>query len=628
MIGSPQLSRIVLVCLTCVASATAQDTESHRSLKRPGMDTRGIQLRLELLQRLQQIAKLRRENGQPPLDLKKLSNEVREKLDQVQKQDKRIREGLENAQQKRENTNPGSPQNLAKDIDKTIEDIDRLKRENDTEPRKPDNDNGIPSTQDRGKRNQDRGTDVEDARRTIERLEKQVELEQAGRKAESMKRELQGQPDNPRRQRRLRKELDELRRTLPDSANKANEPSAADQARELFDKFKRKSQQRDPGRYGAPEPQDPQSGRRSNNNGSDAQNTDSQRQLEPGDFDGFDIEKYLKRLENMAPRSSSGQRTPQGSRKSNGRQTGNNGRSSSGRQSPRSPSGTGKSPGNKTGTSKRPSKKDFTKLWKNAEKGLAGTNRRNKETGELETNPAAPPANPNNDGNNSTGGSKPGTDPGKGFFSGAMKRTAESMFDEIGKAVRKNGRNGRGNQNTQRNSNQPSGGGFMDSVRQAGKKTGDFLGGASKPVENIADSVSGGGGVSMPSGPDLSSIAPFLLIAVLVIAAWFGLKYFESSQPEPALVSNVPTELPATVSTRQDVIDAFHYIASQTPSVKGNWWTHSRVAKALRRLWPTQTDAISELKQVYETARYLPPDAELSPEQVQAARVAIERCSA
>lgn len=426
----------------------------------------------------------------------------------------------------------------------------------------------------------------------------------------------------------IREELDSVRRKLPDQPSPDGDSDA--EADKLFRDFVKKQQQRRP-EYRSPRDQS-SADRRSPNNNSGETDNPSQRQLSPKDFDGLNIEEYLKRLEKMSPPSSrSGDQTPRSrnqqnrNRNSNNRPPNgsNNAERGSNRNPPRSRSD------NQSQEKRAPSRKDWKKWLEDAKKGRVGTNGEpagRESRGDRQQDSTAPPGSSNNDSNNSTTPDSSGGS-GKGFFSGAIRRTAESMFDQVGESIQNNkGRSrGRSTRNFPRGSNKPSGG-FMDSMRQAGRRTGEIFGNASNTVDSIGGG-SGGGGVSMPAGPDLQSLAPFLLIAVLVAAAWFALKHFESNQLETVPVANVPTALPTKVNTRQDVIDAFHYIASRTPSVRGNWWTHSRVAKALRKLWPGRTDAIGDLKRVYETARYLPPDAQLTAEQIQAARSAIERCS-
>ena len=137
----------------------------------------------------------------------------------------------------------------------------------------------------------------------------------------------------------------------------------------------------------------------------------------------------------------------------------------------------------------------------------------------------------------------------------------------------------------------------------------------------------GSGRVSMPSAPSAGAILPFLLGLVVIAVLWALMQ--RSGTPDPAFATTgvIEARMPPTINSRQDVIDAFHAIAKETPAVRGNWWTHSRVGRALSKLWPSHNEAVLQLTEVYETARYLPPNEELTPEQLQAAREAIKRCA-
>ena len=203
-----------------------------------------------------------------------------------------------------------------------------------------------------------------------------------------------------------------------------------------------------------------------------------------------------------------------------------------------------------------------------------------------------------------------------GMFSDALSRTTESMvdhLDEIIKAQKNRKRSGQRPRRKPRN-------GFFDRLNQAGRKTGKFFGNknASKPT----------GGLSVPSVPDPASLIPVAVVGVLIAIVWFLLKGKGSGTGSDVLLTGTATvKMPTGINSRQDVIDAFHAIAIKSPAVKGNWWTHSRAAKAIRALMPTKADDLTNLTRVYETARYLPPDAELTEEQLQVARSAIKRYS-
>lgn len=131
----------------------------------------------------------------------------------------------------------------------------------------------------------------------------------------------------------------------------------------------------------------------------------------------------------------------------------------------------------------------------------------------------------------------------------------------------------------------------------------------------------------MPSAPSATAFLPFLIGIALLAIGWFAMKWLGGTEElAPAFANAVPANMPKQINGRQDVIDAFHFIAAESPAVQGNWWTHSRVGRALRKLMPAKNDDVGNLTRVYETARYLPPNEELTPQQLQTAREAIERC--
>ncbi|MFN9971812.1 MAG: DUF4129 domain-containing protein, partial [Phycisphaerae bacterium] len=57
-----------------------------------------------------------------------------------------------------------------------------------------------------------------------------------------------------------------------------------------------------------------------------------------------------------------------------------------------------------------------------------------------------------------------------------------------------------------------------------------------------------------------------------------------------------------------------------------SWWTHTEVQRRIIHRTPERTAAFQTLTELYEQARYLPPDAPFSEEQLSAAGRAIEQC--
>ena len=101
---SGTLRRSLAICLAIAVApifttpVQGQDNASHRSLDRPGTGTlnlRGLQSRLELLQRLQRMAKSREDRGLPPIDFSKLAPKAKKQLNDVLSEDKQKRQQLE-----------------------------------------------------------------------------------------------------------------------------------------------------------------------------------------------------------------------------------------------------------------------------------------------------------------------------------------------------------------------------------------------------------------------------------------------------------------------------------------------------------------------------------------------------
>jgi hypothetical protein len=80
------------------------------------------------------------------------------------------------------------------------------------------------------------------------------------------------------------------------------------------------------------------------------------------------------------------------------------------------------------------------------------------------------------------------------------------------------------------------------------------------------------------------------------------------------------------IRTREDVIRAFHGFALHRPDPARDWWTHQDVAQHFGELTPEVRDEIQDLSSLYEQARYLPPEVQLSSEQIDRVQAALRRC--
>ena len=80
------------------------------------------------------------------------------------------------------------------------------------------------------------------------------------------------------------------------------------------------------------------------------------------------------------------------------------------------------------------------------------------------------------------------------------------------------------------------------------------------------------------------------------------------------------------IQTRADVVCAFHHFVLRRQQSLATWWTHRYAAKRLTQSTPHLRAVIQELTSVYEQARYLPPDTDLTREQIHRAQAALRQC--
>ncbi|MGN6543666.1 MAG: DUF4129 domain-containing protein [Aureliella sp.] len=120
-----------------------------------------------------------------------------------------------------------------------------------------------------------------------------------------------------------------------------------------------------------------------------------------------------------------------------------------------------------------------------------------------------------------------------------------------------------------------------------------------------------------------------VMIAAVALAVWVGRKrpaWFGVEQPiDPRWAKEVLAE---GIRTRADVIRAFHRLVAQTTEPVASWWTHRYVARRLAEATPQLATAMADLSSVYEQARYMPPEAELSSEQISRVCRALRECVA
>ena len=124
---------------------------------------------------------------------------------------------------------------------------------------------------------------------------------------------------------------------------------------------------------------------------------------------------------------------------------------------------------------------------------------------------------------------------------------------------------------------------------------------------------------------------PVLVLAGVLAAlaiAFFGLRHFKFRTADAAEFQFAgPPLKPADINSRADVVRAFHEFALRSAQSVQSWWTHRTVQQAILEKAPEYRAAVETLANTYEQARYLPAEQELSPEQLESARSALQQCS-
>ncbi|MCA9132414.1 MAG: hypothetical protein KDA45_04645 [Planctomycetales bacterium] len=84
--------------------------------------------------------------------------------------------------------------------------------------------------------------------------------------------------------------------------------------------------------------------------------------------------------------------------------------------------------------------------------------------------------------------------------------------------------------------------------------------------------------------------------------------------------------LQSGIRTRADVVRAFHHYLTIAPQPTAEWWTHRYAAQRLVHGTPHLGSALQEFANLYEQARYLPPEVELSSAQIDRVQLVLRQC--
>ncbi len=131
---------------------------------------------------------------------------------------------------------------------------------------------------------------------------------------------------------------------------------------------------------------------------------------------------------------------------------------------------------------------------------------------------------------------------------------------------------------------------------------------------------------SMPSGWLLLFLAATI---VGLVALWMYRR--QSVQATQLAVHSVSQhgdyiKQPELILNRADVVRAFHQLAYRIAHPLETWSTHRRIVNQVSRTSPEMHSPVRVISEVYEQARYLPSDMELSEDQLASVRKAIQAC--
>lgn len=143
-----------------------------------------------------------------------------------------------------------------------------------------------------------------------------------------------------------------------------------------------------------------------------------------------------------------------------------------------------------------------------------------------------------------------------------------------------------------------------------------------------------GGTMATPSGgPQIGgagsrSVMWLMLILVIAAAAWYFVPRMVMSMNESSQIEGLAAARihPAEIRTRRDIVRAFHQFALRPLTPVADWWTHRQVEQQVATSTPSLEPAIHQLAEIYEQARYQPEDLVFTPDQIGAARRALEAC--
>jgi hypothetical protein len=136
----------------------------------------------------------------------------------------------------------------------------------------------------------------------------------------------------------------------------------------------------------------------------------------------------------------------------------------------------------------------------------------------------------------------------------------------------------------------------------------------------IADSAASSGSEAFP----WSALVLCLLTALIALIYW---KYqrvhaFDHARAAKSMYTRM---VPVNISSGEDVIKAFHYLALASAAAPQHWWPHPKTAEVLAKVSPDASPAVQQLAEIYEIARYSPEGTRMTPEQLARASNAVHQ---
>ena len=126
-----------------------------------------------------------------------------------------------------------------------------------------------------------------------------------------------------------------------------------------------------------------------------------------------------------------------------------------------------------------------------------------------------------------------------------------------------------------------------------------------------------------PGAIAMACFVVFVLALLLFFRRWRA-RHTEGTAP--AELQWIRRLVDRGVFTRAELVSAFHRLALQGPDRALEWWTHRRTAQQWCERSPQTAPAMLALADAYEFARYCPPHAEFTADQLRQIRLALDAC--